>query len=207
LRLTAGVLVLIAACGIFGDITEDVVTGDSTVEIDFTVANFFHERATPTTAAAMKAFSFLGSVAFLTAATALFAIYFGWRRKWHRLVLLLSVVPGGMLLNVMVKHVVRRHRPIFENPILTLGSYSFPSGHTMGATLFYGLVATLAVLASRRWPPKVFAVLSAILIIGLVGFSRIYLGAHYLSDVLGAITASVAWLTLCFSAGNALRRP
>jgi len=206
LRFTVSMLVLIAACGIFGDITEDVVTGDSTVKTDFVVANFFYERTTPTITATMKALSFFGSIAFLTSAAALFAIHLGWRRKWHDLLLLLSVVPGGMLFNVIVKHIVGRHRPIFENPLLTLKSYSFPSGHTMGATLFYGLLAVLVVLSGCRWPSKVFTVFSAILIISLVGFSRIYLGVHYLSDVLGAIAASVAWLTLCLSAGDALSR-
>jgi undecaprenyl-diphosphatase len=101
---------------------------------------------------------------------------------------------GGMLLNALLKQVFMRPRPRFENPLLIISSYSFPSGHTMMATVFYGALCALFVTKVRDWRARGLAAgLSACLIL-LVGFSRIYLGVHYLSDVMAAIAEGLAWL-------------
>ena len=116
------------------------------------------------------------------------------------------VVGGGALINLAVKQAIHRHRPVFQDPIATLTSYSFPSGHTMGSMLCYGLIAIVVVTNVRSWSAKVAAVIGAALIITLIGFSRIYLGLHYLSDVLGAMAAGAAWLALCVTAADTYRR-
>ena len=206
LHLTLGLAVLIGACWVFGEITEDVITGDPLTRVDQRVAAFFNANATPLRNQIMSAISFFGSGRFLGVASGAGALYLVWRRSWYRLLALLLVVPGGALINVVVKHLIQRPRPVFENPITTLESYSFPSGHTMGATLFYGLMAALAVQLFQGWKPKGVAVLGAVVIVLLVGFSRICLGLHYLSDVLGAIAAGVAWLALCLTAVETFSR-
>ena len=206
IRLTIGVAVLIGACWVFGEITEDVIAGDPLTLVDWRVAAFFHANATPLRNQIMSAISFFGSGRFLSAASGAGALYLVWRRSWYRLLALLLVVPGGALIDVVVKHLIQRQRPVFENPIATLDSYSFPSGHTMGATLFYGLMAALAVQLFQGWKPRWVAVLGAVVVVLLVGFSRICLGLHYLSDVLGAMAAGVAWLALCLTALETFRR-
>jgi|ERR1035437_7935119 undecaprenyl-diphosphatase len=205
LRLTVGVAVLIGACWLFGEITEDVITGDPLTQVDRRVAAFFFANATPWWNQIMFAISFFGSGAFLGVVAGAGALYFAGRRSWHRLLVLMLVVPGGALIDVVVKHLIQRQRPVFENPIATLNSYSFPSGHTMGATLFYGLMAAFAAEEFRGWQPKAGAVLVAGAIVLLVGFSRICLGLHFLSDVLGAMAAGVAWLALCLTAMEPFR--
>ncbi|MDB6167754.1 MAG: hypothetical protein JWM88_618 [Verrucomicrobia bacterium] len=200
LHLTLGMLVLIAGCAIFGELTEDVVTHDPSLRVDETVTRFFHERATPGMTTLMKGISFVGSGDFLAPVATLLGVYLGWRRRWHRLLMLVLAVGGGTLLNLAAKQAIQRHRPVLENPIVTLDSYSFPSGHAMAATLFYGLLAVFAVIYLRRWAAKLLVIHLTILVILLVGFSRIYLGAHYLSDVLGAIAAGAAWLALIVTA-------
>ena len=123
-----------------------------------------------------------------------------WRlRKPYWILTLALTLGGGMLLNVALKHAYERARPHFDDPFVTLGTYSFPSGHTAGATLFYGVLA--AFLVSRFFDRGVRAlcVAGAVLAIVLVGMSRMYLGAHYLSDVLAAACSSTAWLALCLS--------
>lgn len=206
LHLTAGALVLIAACWLFGGISEDILTGDPLTIVDRDVATFLHERTTPWLTEAMLAISFLGSPAFLTIASAVVAIWLAWRRAWYRLITLMLVMPGGALLNLLLKYAFHRQRPFFENPLVTLSGYSFPSGHTMGSTLFYGLLAWFVALALRRWRWRVLVILGAFPVVILIGFSRIYLGAHYLSDVLGAMAAGVAWLALCITGVSTLRR-
>jgi undecaprenyl-diphosphatase len=90
--------------------------------------------------------------------------------------------------------------------MVTLNTYSFPSGHTAGATVFYGVLA--AYLVSRRREPglRVAIVAVAILAVVLVAISRMYLGAHYLSDVAAAAASSTAWLAVCLSSIHALVR-
>jgi undecaprenyl-diphosphatase len=114
---------------------------------------------------------------------------------------------GGSVLNILLKHYFQRQRPVLENPLVTLSSFGFPSGHTMGATLFYGLLALLIAHSSRwAWSHRIFAFCGAALLIALVGASRIYLGAHYLTDVLGAIALGLAWLAFCWTGIETVRR-
>src|SRR5438046_10282366 len=111
-----------------------------------------------------------------------------------------------MLLNELVKVLVHRHRPFVDGPFVDWSGYSFASGHTIGATLLYGqlLLFVLPALKARQW--RVLTVCSAALLIALVGFSRIALGAHFLTDVLAAIIFGVLWLAFCLIAGKSLRR-
>ena len=182
------------------------MTRDPLIRLDQDVADFFNATATPARNRVMSVISLFGSGAFLGVATALAALILSLKRSWYRLLALLLVVPGGQLINILVKHLIHRHRPVFEHPIATLNSYSFPSGHTMGATLFYGMMAVFAWQVLRGWKPRVTAIHCAAVIIALIGFSRICLGLHFLSDVLGAMAAGVAWLALCLTAVETLRR-
>jgi undecaprenyl-diphosphatase len=142
-------------------------------------------------------------VALTTVVVSLFLIRL--RQRYWLLALLLSV-GGGMLLNVLLKNAFQRARPQFADPILTLTSYGFPSGHTMMATTLYGVLCAFAVSKIERWPMRLLAICLAIFLVLLVGFSRIYLGVHYLSDVLGAIAEGVAWMALCLTAVDTMRR-
>ena len=86
-----------------------------------------------------------------------------------------------------------------DDPILTLDSFSFPSGHVAGSTVFYalGVCWVFAHAALLRW--RLLAVLGAALMVALVAFSRMALGVHYLSDVVAAFAEGVLWVTLCIS--------
>jgi undecaprenyl-diphosphatase len=104
-----------------------------------------------------------------------------------------------------LKHFFHRERPVLENPLVTLSSYGFPSGHTMGATLLYGLLALLAWKNVRNRAARLACVAGACLWILLIGLTRIYLGAHYLTDVLGALAAGLLWLVVCWTAFETFR--
>lgn len=206
LHLTAGALAAAVALWAFGALAEDVVHQEPIVAIDLRVAHWFHERATPGSTRLMFSLSTLGSGEWVAGAALLFAGYLAGRRAWHWLVLLVLVTPGGALLTLGLKTAFGRARPVFDDPIQMLNSYSFPSGHTMAATLFYGLLALHGAVHLPGWRGRAGAILCALLLSGLVGLSRVALGVHYLSDVLGAFAASVAWLALCFTAVETRRR-
>jgi len=206
LHLTVGALVLIGATWLSGVIAEDVVTGDPLTSLDTTVSLWLHSHATPRLTAAMLVISYIHSTLGVIIIATGTGLYFWRQRRKSAMLVLVLAVPGGMLLNVALKNVFQRSRPVFDHPLLTFSSYSFPSGHTMAATLLYGTLAMFALSRIRAWHWRASAVMVAMFLIMLVGFSRIYLGAHYLSDVLGAIAAGLAWLALCLTAVDTVRR-
>ena len=95
-----------------------------------------------------------------------------------------------------VKFAFHRGRPVWEDPLITIATPSFPSGHAAAATLFYGFLCVYIVSHVESLGLRVAAVLAGITMVLLVAFSRMYLGVHYPSDVLAAISASTAWLVV-----------
>jgi undecaprenyl-diphosphatase len=207
LRLALGAFVLIAAAWLFGAIAEDVVNKDAPLgTIDLDVATWLHAHMTPACTSFMFFVSDLGAPLTVMAMASVTAIFLLWKRQRYRLFLLVLAVPGGALLNVIIKHLVHRDRPIFDDPIQTLTSYSFPSGHAMGSTVFYGTLAAIVVWQVRDWRLRALVISVAALLVALICFSRIYLGVHYLSDVTAGFLAGVVWLGSCVFAVAALRR-
>ena len=173
---------------------------------DHAVAGWFHAHLTRTFVSVLRAFTEFGSGEWIGAILFFVALYFVWKKWWPSLVTLLVAVPGGMLLNEWVKVLVHRQRPFIDGPFVDWSGYSFASGHTIGATLLYGqlLLVVLPALKARHW--RLLSIFSAISLVALVGFSRIALGAHFLTDVLAAILFGIIWLALCLIAGKPMRR-
>jgi undecaprenyl-diphosphatase len=190
-----GAFLLLGA--LFIAIAEDVATGDPIVRMDQGIAVWLHGHGGRMLTRLMLGVTHLHSMAGVWAMSLVFAAYLAWKRAWYWLLTLVLTLGGGMLLNTLYKHAFERARPSWDNPLLTLTSYSFPSGHTAGATLFYGLLAAYLVTRSRDPLARTLYVAGAVLMVALVGFSRMYLGVHYLTDVLAAACASGAWLALC----------
>ncbi|MBK5273575.1 MAG: bifunctional DedA family/phosphatase PAP2 family protein [Desulfuromonadales bacterium] len=206
LHLTIGVLLIIGASWLFGAIAQDVVAGDPLTVLDTVVAEWFHERRTPGLTTAMQLVSVLASPLWVTCIATVTALVLWRKRYWYRLLALGVGLSGGMILDFLLKITFHRPRPSFEDSYLIFYGYSFPSDHAMAATLLYGLLAVFAVIALDVWRWRVGAALGAFVMILLVGFSQVYLGAHYLSDVLGAAAAGLAWLALSLTAVDTLRR-
>ena len=206
LNLTVGALAIIGAAWLFGGVAEDVVSKDPLTLVDVEVAHWFHAHATPIVTQVMLVITHMNGIVGLSVLAAAMAGFLVWKRDWYWLRALLLTVPGGMLLNVITKYAFHRTRPTFQDPILTLATYSFPRGHVAASTMFYGLLAAYLVMRSTQWRWRVLLVLGAFLIIVLVAFSRVYLGVHYLSDVLAAFAEGLAWLALCLTALDTLQR-
>ncbi len=169
------------------------------------LATWFHERLSPAFVAVLHAFTNFGSGEWIGIAVFALVSFFAWKRWWPSLVTLIIAVPGGMLLNEWVKVLVHRQRPFLDGPFVDWSGYSFASGHTIGATLLYGqlLLFVLPCLKARHW--RLLSTCSAVSLVVLVGFSRIALGAHFLTDVLAAIFFGIVWLTFCLFATKPMR--
>jgi membrane-associated phospholipid phosphatase len=168
------------------------------------IATWFHERLTPAFVSVLHALTEFGSGEWIGIVLFALVLFFVWKRWWPSLVTLVVAVPGGMLLNEWMKVLVHRQRPFVDGPFVDWSGYSFASGHTMGATLLYGqlLLFVLPVLKARR--SRLLCIFGAVSVVLLVGFSRIALGAHFLSDVLAAIFFGTVWLMLCLVSGKSV---
>jgi membrane-associated phospholipid phosphatase len=120
-----------------------------------------------------------------------------WRRgRWIDAAGLVVAAAGCAALNQLLKSVYQRARPdLFPGPF-HLTSYSFPSGHAMGAIVCYGMLAFLGARLLRQPRHRVALVLVAALLVLGVGLSRIYFGVHFPTDVLGGFIAGAIWLVI-----------
>jgi membrane-associated phospholipid phosphatase len=206
LRLTIGLALIVAAACVFADIAVEVESGAAITLVDVRLAAWFHTHATPALIKFMLVITWMHSVPGILSMAALVGVWFWRRDARHWLLALGLTVPGGMLLNVVLKHIFHRARPHFDDPLLTLPTYSFPSGHTASATVLYGLLACYLVSHSRSRVGTVAVVALAIGMVALVALSRMVLGVHYLSDVLAAAAEGCAWVATCVTAVSTLRR-
>jgi membrane-associated phospholipid phosphatase len=200
LHVIAGLVVFAGMTFIVAEISEDVMNHEPLTVTDVQLSNWLHTHASPSLTNAMFVITSLGSTQVASIIAIGFGLYLLWQRRPYWLAAAWLSVFGGMLLNRLLKYLFHRARPHFDDPILTLTSYSFPSGHTMTATVLYGFLTAFLVAQTKSWRQRVLVILTASLLIALVGFTRIYLGAHYLSDVLGALAEGSAWLALCLTA-------
>ena len=206
LHLTAGIFLMLATGWAFASIADGVVRGDSIVRLDHRVAQWMQARHADWLTGFMFFITEWHGLAGVLAMTALVGFWF-WRRDAHYwLATLLLAVPGGLVLNVLLKYAFQRTRPKLDDPLLTLITYSFPSGHASAATLFYGLLAAYLVRTERSRLVWLLAVAGAVAMVVLVSVSRVYLGVHYFSDVVAAVAEGGLWLTICITTISTLRR-
>jgi membrane-associated phospholipid phosphatase len=180
----------------FTAVTLDTVYGGPLTVLEQQLAPGIDYRAFPDLVSIMLTLSHLGSTAFVSAAAGIVTVVLLIRRSYSAALLLISSVYGGMLLNAALKQVFQRGRPVVEDPLLLLHTYSFPSGHAAAATVLYGCLALL--VAGRHRPSRLAVVACASLIIATVGASRVYLAVHYLTDVFAGALVGCAWLLLCY---------
>lgn len=195
----AGALIALGVAAIlFALIAADVLSGGAGTLIDARLSIWLHTRTTARLTTFFALISELHSNLYVGIVTALICTYLWTKHLRYWVLSLLLSVFGGMLLNVGLKDLFVRPRPTFADTIPRLHTFSFPSGHTMLATVFYGSLCVFLVSRTQSWIRRALAIVVAFLMIALVGFSRMYLGVHYLTDVMGAIVEGSAWLATSF---------
>jgi undecaprenyl-diphosphatase len=177
------------AAAVFAKLASEVQEHE-TGELDRAVSLAVHRLDSAAMDAVMKFFSFLGS--FPIAATVVVAAAIWQLRRHDRpgALLIVGVSLTAELCNLALKETFQRTRPSLFQEIATLHSYSFPSGHAMGSAAVYGALAVSVARSVPRWRKPAFAIASALIL--LIGLSRIYLGVHWLTDVLAGWAAGLA---------------
>jgi undecaprenyl-diphosphatase len=113
---------------------------------------------------------------------------------------------GGGLLDGVLKQIFRRPRPAWDAPIAVSGGFSFPSGHAMVSLVAYGMLAYLVWLQLEHQRARVALVGCTLVLVLLIGLSRMYLGVHYFSDVIAGYAAGAVWLAACITGLEVVRR-
>lgn len=195
-RMQRARLALVLFClAVVGLLALQVLRHGPMLELDRDVSLWFaaHRRAGLTQF--MLLVSDLHQTVKVLVATVLLALWFGLRGDLRSARALL-VVPAGMLLNVGLKDSFRRARPLVEDPLVQLATYSFPSGHAVASTVFYGMACALVFTHVRSRALRAAATALAVAMVLLVTFSRVYLGAHYPSDVIAGVALGTACVVL-----------
>jgi membrane-associated phospholipid phosphatase len=200
LELVAFLLVSLTA---FGHIVEDFLTGDPIVRWDVSFAAWLHEHSSEHLVTVFKVATHAGGFAVLVPLTTAVVLVLHRRGARGDAALVACVMIGITLLNAGLKLAFHRPRP--ELGFLHLDTYSFPSGHAAASTAAYGVFAYLLGRNASRGRRIALGV-AVVLIVAVVDFSRLYLGVHYLSDVLAGSALGASWLAFCLLVQHELRR-
>ena len=191
--VVAGLLGLIASLVLLGSIAEGV-RDHEVFALDTWATPFLHAMASPGLNAFMSAFTNIGSSPVIVPIFVVVMVALLWKRRFGAASFLALTSGGALVLDVTMKLFFQRPRPRLAWARV-LPDYSFPSGHTMNAVVFYiALALILWSVFGRR--VGLIAVAVAIVLALAVGVTRIYLGYHYLTDVVGALLAGTAWLLI-----------
>jgi undecaprenyl-diphosphatase len=197
LSLTAGLVVIGLAGWVFGEVLENVLHRNELAIRDSPVAAWMVGHRTAWLTDVMQTVTTLGT---LRVGIVLLALVWllpaGRGSRWPTALMLTIVVGGTGVLVDAIKLSTTRTRPDIADLLTAAPGYAFPSGHSAQAVATFGLLAHLLAGRLPRWGQRVSVWTAAILLIVLVGFSRLYLGAHWLTDVLGGFALGAAWTAL-----------
>jgi membrane-associated phospholipid phosphatase len=168
--------------------------GETIVHVDGRLAVALHAQATPAATTGVEILTQLGSTAVLLAVAAVAAAYLARLGRRPDAAFLILAFAGAEALTWSLKAVFQRERPRFDDPIATASSFSFPSGHALVSFAVYGALAYVLVESLRSRRSRAACMACAAVVVAAIGFSRLYLGVHYLSDVLAGYAVALAWL-------------
>lgn len=206
LYLTVGVLFTLFFIWLFFGIIQDYIGTDPLIRADLRIINLVSHFRTPKINQFMLFITYLAKAEVITVAVIFSLIILFLIRKWSYFISLLIFVLGGELFVWIIKNIIERPRPPLTEALVTETSYSFPSGHSFIAIAFYGLVTFfLFETLKKRWL-KTIILISGFVLIVLIGISRIYLGAHWPSDVLASYASGLAWLSIIITITHIKRK-
>ena len=190
---------MIGLTWIFLFIADEIPEPSAIVAADHFVSAWLESHGTEPGESILHAVSYLGAPGLFAIVVAV-AAWLAWRRDWVAAIALVATTTCGVLLDSVLKFVFHRGRPETAMEFIRHASWSFPSGHAMNSMIGYGFLTVLLLGHVRQPRRRAAIVIAAVLLIGVIGFSRLYLGVHYVSDVTGGWLAGGAWLIVCVSA-------
>jgi undecaprenyl-diphosphatase len=199
------VCLLVAVVGLV-QLTDNVVDHDGLTAIDLPWHEWFVAHRTPVLTGVMYVVSFLGQTVVLAVLAACAVEWLIVRRERRHAVLVAVTTLGAALLVLLLKHIVARVRPPVADRLMVETSWSYPSGHSLGATAVLGVLAVVATARLTRRLHRVLVRAAVGLLVAAIGVSRVYLGVHWPSDVLAGWLVGGLWLAICLVLTSRWRR-
>ena len=196
LYLTIGLIITLFFIYLFFGVIKDYIGQEALIRADLRIINLISQFRTPFLNQFMLFITYLAKGEIIIIAVIFSLIILTLFRKWSYFYSLLISVAGGELFVWIIKNILERPRPPITNALVVETSYSFPSGHSFVAIAFYGLIIFFLFEIFKKRSQRILTTTLGLILIILIGFSRIYLGAHWPSDVLASYTSGLAWLSI-----------
>lgn len=203
-RLAAGFAVVVGGAWVFAELAEKLGTDGSMGRADQALADSLRSHLPPAALQVFAMLTHLADTATIVGVCLLVAVILLRRgRRWLALGWVLAVAGNG-LLNTTLKQIFARVRPVHDDGLVAAHGFSFPSGHSSGAVVVFGM---LAYVLCRFVPPRWYLplVLAAVALAFSVGVSRVFLRVHFASDVLAGFASGTAWLVVCVASMEVTR--
>lgn len=202
-RLLLAFIALIVFVSLFTALADEVLEGDTLI-VDNHILLSIYSHSSPVLNSIILHLTNFGGVMFVIGITAIIAGYYMYRSKWQAFTQIVAGVGGAGLLNVILKLLFERDRPDLWHHLVFESTYSFPSGHAMGSSAL--AFSVVAILWHTKW--RWLALSLASIYVLTIGFTRLYLGVHYPTDVIAGWCVSAAWvIAVATILGSIKRQP
>ena len=179
---------------LFGWLSQEVLEKEA-FGFDTTILLWLHQHSNSSIDGLMLTITKLGNPEFVVVlVTISFSLLLWYKRVWAAQILFLTCL-GGLILNQGLKLVFTKPRPQLWTPLIVEHSYSFPSGHALGSSALYGFLAVLLASQYPRYRLGIYSI--AVVIVGSIGLSRLFLGVHYPTDIIAGYAVGLLWLIAC----------
>ncbi len=191
----------------FAQLFDNVLDGGGVASLDRPVLAWLAAHRDGEVTVAMQAITTIGGPILLPVLALAGAGLLRWRtRSWEPVVFVAATAAGSATITLAGKYLVGRARPATQFALAGEGGFSFPSGHSLNAMAILGVLAFLTVQSTRSWARRVWASAFTALTVALIGLSRLYLGVHWLTDVLAAWLLGGMWLILVLAVRHYVNR-
>ena len=191
----------------FAQLFDNVLDGGGVAALDRPVLAWLAAHRDDEVTVAMQTLTTIGGPIVLPVLALLGAAMLRWRtRSWEPVIFVAVTAAGSATITLAGKHLVGRARPVMQNALGGEGGFSFPSGHSLNAMAVLGVLAFLTAGSTRSWARRVWVSAFTVLTVALIGLSRLYLGVHWLTDVLAAWLLGGMWLIAVLGVRHYLNR-
>ncbi len=206
ISFTIALAIFCSGIWLFAELLENVVAQSEAVLLDQPLLVFIASHRQPALTSIMHFITLLGEPWFVIPLAVLAGVLFWYKTKsWQSLYILASAVTGAGIFDLLFKSLVARARPLPLLRVLDVPGYAFPSGHA-ALTVFYIMMGYLIARRVKAWQLKVVVWVAAILMAVLIGISRVYLGVHWPTDVIGGWALALVWASLVIGIASLVDR-